>query len=171
MPEFKSIPELVMVGGRWELDSFQPSQPAWNFKSFEGKKGTIYVLRLFEYCKIGMSRDFTKRLASINCVMPFEADTVIAKKVPLAGMAVAEAWLHRKFREHAVKNEWFSMPSGPVLDALPTAMRLASVYDRYCRDWHLANKFENQPPHIQEKRRKDYERYLSARGLTETAEP
>ncbi|MGR9130750.1 GIY-YIG nuclease family protein [Rhizobium leguminosarum] len=160
MPEFRNIPELVMVKNRWELEGFNPSMPAWNYEEFAGRTGTLYVLELQLYCKIGMSRDFEKRLRQINCVMPVEARAAATRTVPLSGMAMAEAWMHRQFKPHAVKNEWFLMPHVEALEALPRAVTLAKVYDRYCRTHHLEKRAERAQPHVRARLQREYHEFM-----------
>lgn len=138
MAEMKNIPELVLVGNSWELTSFLPGQAAWWYKDFRGKTGTIYVLELQDYCKIGVSREFPKRLAAINKAMPFEVNVAKTQKVPLAALMHTEAWLHRLFKDKAVKNEWFRMPASEAISAIPEAVRFSKVYDRYCYEWNIA---------------------------------
>lgn len=139
MAEMKNVPELVFIGESWELTGFVPGQASRWYKDFSGRKGTLYVLELQEYCKIGVSRDFPKRLASINKAMPFEVNVAKAQKVPLSALMHTEAWMHRLFKNKIVKNEWFKMPASEALSALPQAVLFSKVFDRYCSEWNGQN--------------------------------
>lgn len=160
MGEIRNLPELVMVKNRWELEGFHPAQSAWSYEEFAGKTGTLYVLELNQYCKIGMSRDFEKRLRSINSVMPVEARSAATRTVPLSGLLIAEAWMHKQFVQHAVKNEWFLMPCASALEALPRAVTLAKVYDGYCRRFHLEQRAERARPEVRARRQREYHEFM-----------
>jgi len=157
MIEFKNIPEMVLVGKCWEFDSFSPGQSAWHYDDFDGKTGTVYILELQDHCKIGVSRNFPKRLDAICRVIPFEVKVSRTQKVALSAMLHTEAWLHKRFSGKAVRNEWFKMPASDAVAAMPEAIRFSKVYDRYSREWNIQNKIKWSQPHMQAKRLRDYE--------------
>lgn len=162
MPEFRSIPELIRVNGTFVFDRFEPSQPAFSYNEYRGKKGSIYALQCEGFVKIGMSKNFASRFKQIDAGVPFDVKKIAMRSVPLAGMAYAEAWLHHKFKENRVKGEWFSIPPGEALSAMALAVRRAEIYDKHCRDWHEADRVRRLAPARQEKLKKEYDRFLEA---------
>lgn len=166
MPEFRHIPELVKVNGKWAFDQFVPTQPAFTYENYVGEKGTIYAVGCREFVKVGITKNFANRLKQIDYGVPFEVKTLATRTVPLAGLAYAEAWLHERFKAYRLKGEWFSAPQKDVVSAMALAVRRAEIYERYCRDWHMAEMKDRQTPERQEKVRKGYEEFLK-RKVTE----
>lgn len=136
MAGFKNLPELVQINGRWVLDGFEPGQAAFKWSDYQRKSATLYILKCGEYLKIGITRDMDKRLKQIDAANPMPVVKIATKTVPLAGVAFAEAWLHRELQESRVKGEWFAIDEKTALSLLPEAARRAAAYSRCCQDWH-----------------------------------
>jgi hypothetical protein len=68
------------------------------------KRGFIYVVRAGDRVKIGFSKDIKRRISELQTLFPDELELLLATP----GSIVIEHSLHARFREFAVKGEWFS---------------------------------------------------------------
>jgi len=146
MAPIKRISEMYRLPtGGWTIGDFVPMQPAFQWDRLRGKSGTLYVLTAADLCKIGMTTNFLQRYASLNTASPIHLEIAATRDVPLAGLAYAEAWLHQKFAEHRVKNEWFKVGADIVGASLDEAEARAKGYARCCRDWFNAKHGLQKP--------------------------
>lgn len=104
-----------------------------NWKKFEGQTGTLYVIESAGFHKVGISRDFQRRLLAIDTGVPFPVRKVAVRTVALAGMVYAETWMHLKLSASHVKGEWFSAGRDEILPLLPYAVREAERHAAQCR--------------------------------------
>lgn len=156
----KNVPNLILIKNRWELDSLKPSAPAWNYEKFRGQLGFVYVVSSGEACKIGMSENFNKRFRALCNGSPAPLVKVAARHVPKAGMAMAEAWLHKKFANYRLTGEWFNITPEMALASMTDALRVARAYDRFCDDYDLAEREYARRPDVRARRLKAYLDFL-----------
>jgi Meiotically Up-regulated Gene 113 (MUG113) protein len=136
LPEFKTLPDLVRIGGVWTVEPFKPTRPAFTYEDFVGKTGTLYVVGCGDaHHKIGMSTNFSRRFEMLSSGTPFELKRVATRTVPLAGLAYAEAWMLAQFADRRIKGEWFAITAREALEKLPAAIRRAKVYTARCAEW------------------------------------
>lgn len=138
MAFLKNIPELRRINGRWVIDPFVPTQPAFDWPKIRFRTATVYVVECAGFHKIGITNEFEKRFRGLDYANPLPVVKVATRTVPLAGLAYAEAWLHMKLAEYRVKGEWFAVSRQQAVALLPHAVRRACAYADHCRDWDLA---------------------------------
>lgn len=134
------FPDLVKVAGRWTIVPFKPGMTAYEWSKCAGKVGTLYVIECAGFLKLGLTQDFERRFVAIDCGNPLPIRRVATRKVPLAGLAFAEKWLHDRFKDRRVKGEWFAITEAEALAALPMAVRRADAYARCCAEWDRAEE-------------------------------
>lgn len=66
------------------------------------------------------------QLGFLRCMSPDAT-----RRVPLAGLAYAEAWLHQHFKDRRVKGEWFAIAAAEVPAAFAKAVIRARAYERH----------------------------------------
>lgn len=157
MGTIKHIPELVMVNRTWRLADFQPGRPAHMYEEYFGKTGIIYVMACNEFHKIGLALDFEKRLKMLDGATPYSVKRVMIRRVPRAGLAYAEAWIHKQLANKLVKNEWFAVDRDTAVGMLKRGVIAAEVYDQYCRDWFNQDQEWRSRPEV--KAKLDLKRY------------
>jgi len=67
------------------------------------KRGFIYVVRAGGRVKIGFSKDVKRRISELQTFFPDELELLLATP----GSIVIERSLHDRFKEFAIKREWF----------------------------------------------------------------
>lgn len=130
------LPEMKHDGRRFVIEGFRPGQQAFRYDDFRGKTGTVYVIACNDLHKIGLTRDFDKRLAQLDAASPYFLRKVATRKVPLAGMAYAEAWIHSELADRHIKNEWFNVDEMAAVDLLKQSYYRAKAFDLACEQWH-----------------------------------
>ena len=140
MPFNKVVPEIRRIKGKWVIDGFVPGMPAYNWRQYRGRKGTIYVVECAGFYKIGLATDFKKRFRGIDFAVPLPVTKIATRTVPLAGMAYAEAWLHEQFKNRRVKGEWFAISEAEVLRLMEKAVRRALLYEQHSAEWDRAER-------------------------------
>ena len=81
---------------------------ALNFKEIrEPLVGYIYLLRQGDIFKIGRSKNPSERRRVHNNTSPVEVS--LEHKLHVIDMESAESWLHRRFKQKLIKNEWFRL--------------------------------------------------------------
>lgn len=129
----KQLPLIEKVNGRWVIDGFTGAPAAWDYKKYKGKRGTLYVVECAGVMKIGMtSLKVDIRLRAIDTHCPLPLRKVLIQRIPLAGLAYAESYLHDLFKDKWVKGEWFAVTDDEVKAAMPGALARAKVYDAAC---------------------------------------
>lgn len=157
----KNIADLVKVNGKWELSFFIPSQPAFMWDSQEGKRGILYAIQCNEFCKLGMTTEFDRRLKNLEAGTPYDIAVVGKKTVQFAGLAYSEAWMHKKHADRRVKNEWFRLSPEEAHETLQEAIAVASVYARKCREWFYEDRRQKaNDPEFQARMKKEYEQFV-----------
>ena len=73
--------------------------------STRSKQVFIYVIRVFDFVKIGRASDVTSRLASIQTSLPVEVELIALFK----GVSSDEEQLHARFATSHVRGEWFRL--------------------------------------------------------------
>jgi hypothetical protein len=71
-------------------------------------KGDLYMIRVQDYVKIGVSQDVQRRIKDIGSSSPFDAILVYHG----IGEAKDEELWHNIFKHRHHKGEWFYMPAG-----------------------------------------------------------
>ncbi len=158
MLDLNNVFGIERVNGVWVIKNFTPSRNAHTYDSVAGKTGTLYILECGEFCKIGMTTDFDRRFKNIEAGMPFDVKRVATRSVPLAGLAYAEAWMHKQFWHVRAKNEWFRVTPAEARTAFPKAVRIAEIYARQCREWFQAEEARARTPEGIESARKEFVR-------------
>jgi len=156
----RNVPNLILVKNRWELDILKPSAPAWNYGKFRGQLGFVYIVSRGSACKIGMTANFEKRFRALCAGSPEPSTKVAARHVPKAGMAMAEAWLHKKFAAQRLNGEWFDISPETALASMTDALRVARAYDRYCNEYDLAEREYARRPEVRARRLTAYLDFL-----------
>jgi hypothetical protein len=157
----KNVAELVKVNNRWRLSFFTPANQAWCYDDMEEKTGVLYAIKCEDFCKIGMTTNLEKRFWDISAGTPFDVFLVSKKVVPFAGLAYAEAWLHKQFADRRVKNEWFKVTPEEAADKLHHGKKVAELYTRHCRDWFIEDRDRKRnDPEYQRQMREEYHSYL-----------
>lgn len=160
MLDHRNIADLVKVNGRFELSFFVPSQPAYMWDEMEGKRGILYAIQCQNYCKLGMTTNIEKRFKSIENGMPFDVTLVSKRTVQFAGLAYAEAWMHKQFWEFRAKNEWFKIEPAQASEKLREAGTVATAYARKCREWFYEDRAAKAAdPAYQERMKRDYAKF------------
>lgn len=158
----RNIADLEKVNGRWRLSFFIASQPAFMYDGHEGKRGILYAIQCQDYCKMGMTTDLNKRFKAIESGTPFDVSLIGKKTVQLAGLAYAEAWIHKQFAKQWAKNEWFRVTPEQAIGKLQEASIVALLYSRMCREWFFEDrKRKANDPEYQERMKQEYAKFLS----------
>lgn len=76
------------------------------------KRGYVYLFKLNEYYKIGISVNPTRRLTSINSETPYTA--ILIHQIHTDHMRRLEDELHQRFGVRRFKNEWFLLTDEDV---------------------------------------------------------
>lgn len=140
MGHFKNAPNMVHTETGWEIEGFFATGAAHNYYEQKGSPAYVYCFRCGEYLKIGKTTNPKKRLDHYNDARPIDIEVIFLQKVPYAGMAYAEAWLHRQLDEFRIKPEWFKTPPDIALSLKPTMLIAARRYDKECRKWAENNR-------------------------------
>lgn len=159
MLDLNNVFGVERVNGVWVIKNFTPSRNAHTYDSVAGKAGTLYIVECGEFCKIGMTTDFERRFKNIEAGMPYDVKRVAIRSVPLAGLAYAEAWMHKQFWPVRAKNEWFKVSAQEAKAIFPKAVRVAQVYDRQCREWFHAEEARVRTPEEIERERKEFVKF------------
>lgn len=152
----KTVPELAKVNGKWVMENFAPTNPAWDWPEFQGKTGTIYVVGYAGHHKIGLTRNFAKRFVNLQAGVPTQLDRVATRSVPLAGMAYAEAWLHEQHAAKRTFGEWFAISSDEAVALLSKAVVRAKTYEKRCREWYFERQEAERSGPLREKMDREY---------------
>lgn len=160
MGVFKSIPRIVKVGTRLCVEDFVASPQAYNYKDYEGKTATLYIVETGGFLKIGLSTEFERRFRSLDFSTPFPLRKVCIRTVPLAGLVYAEAWLHDHFKDRRIKGEWFAIGEAEALIAVKKAVKRAEVYADACQEWYAADLQRRSTPEYLAKARIEYKKSL-----------
>lgn len=158
----RNVPNLVLVKNRWALEGAKESSPTWNYDEIAGKLGFLYVVSTGTSSKIGITTNVEKRIRSIHNGTPEPLTGLVVKSVPLSGMAMAEAWLHKKFSEYRLKGEWFSLGLEDIRSSLKNAVCVATLYDKFCHEWTVARKEYERRPEVRARNLAEYELFLDA---------
>lgn len=110
-----------------------PAKLFLDWKKVERQTGILYVVECAGFHKVGITRDFAKRLSVIDTGTPMPVRKIAMRTVALAGMVYAETWLHHQLSPHHVKGEWFSAERQQILRLLPEAVRQAERHAAQCR--------------------------------------
>lgn len=161
MGVMKHVPDLLQVDGKWRIEGFRPNAQAWDYDDHAGKTGIIYAIGLNGFHKIGLTRDFEKRLAQINSASPYTAEKVIAQKVPLAGMPYAESWIHKQLADRWIKNEWFSIDRETALAYVAKGKIAARLFAKECETWFYLEKARSRDPETAAKINRAYQDFLT----------
>jgi hypothetical protein len=157
----KNIADLEKVNGRWKLSFFVAATQAFMYDDIEDRTGILYAIKCEDYCKIGMTTNLEKRFWYLSAGTPFDIYLVEKKTVPFAGLAYAEAWMHKQFADRRVKNEWFKVTPSDAAGKLRRAEKVAELYARHCRDWFIADRDRKaNDPKYQERMRQGYTEFL-----------
>lgn len=158
----RNVPELVLIKRRWVLEGAKESSSAWNYEDLAGKHGFLYVVSTGRSSKIGITTNIEKRIRSIHNGTPEPLTGLVVKNVPLAGMAMSEAWLHKKFSGSRLKGEWFSLALEDIRPSMKDAVRVANLYEKFCHDWTMARKEYERRPEVRARNLAEYELFLDA---------
>ena len=63
----------------------------------------IYFVRVGDFVKIGMSREWKKRIANLKVAVPFDVELLHVE----LGLERSEKSLHKRFRKLHHRREWF----------------------------------------------------------------
>ncbi len=158
----RNVPNLILIKKRWALEGCQPTGSTWGYEDFRGKVGNLYVVSTGPASKIGISSNVRRRITDISNNTPEKLTGLIVKNVPKSGMAMAEAWLHKKFSEWRLRGEWFSLGIEDIRPSLKEAVRVAKLYDSFCHEWNVAQREYERRPEVRAKNLAEYEAFLDA---------
>jgi hypothetical protein len=154
------LPEIKHDGRKLVISDFRPGQQAYGYDEFSGKTGTIYVIGCNEFHKIGMTREFERRFVQLDSASPYRLRKVATRKVPLAAMAYAEAWIHSVLADRHIKNEWFDVDEETAVGLLKQSYYRAKVYDAACERWYMAERERRQQPEVRAKLDREYAAFI-----------
>ena len=88
--------------------------PIENIDKPKNKSGIVYLLKIKDKSqyKIGVTKDFKKRLTQISPKMPFELK--VEHKIESDNIYSLEEKLHNKFGDKHIKGEWFELDKEDV---------------------------------------------------------
>lgn len=90
--------------------------------------GTLYIVRGYDCYKIGIAKDVTKRLRTLNTALPFRLELIHA--IDTDDAPLLERRLHRVYRAAGkhVNGEWFTLGAADVeaLKAVPSPLSSGS---------------------------------------------
>ena len=90
------------------------------------KEGYVYIMRIHEYCKIGISDNPKRRERQINTSSPYKVEEGFVScwfKDP----SLIESILHRKYQRQNVHGEWFKINYESAVE------ELTNICDRYMK--------------------------------------
>lgn len=92
----------------------------------------VYVLQGGPYCKIGRSKDVSKRLKEFQTSHPYRL--VILRTWETDTAALLERYLHRRFQLFKLSGEWFQFPSDELDRLVGTEAWSIEPFERPVRD-------------------------------------
>lgn len=81
----------------------------------ESPSRAIYIIKADKFVKIGISNDISKRVTSLQSGCPFPINVIA--NINLENASEIEKSLHRIYRKHCVRGEWFVL-SEPMIVSL-----------------------------------------------------
>lgn len=161
MGNLRHVPDFVCVDGKWRIENFRPADAAIKYDDVRNKCGILYVIGCNEFHKLGFTLNFEKRIAQFDSQSPYTMTKVATRRVPYAGMVYGEAWMHKQVWDKHIKNEWFAIDREQAVALVKRAEHAARLYAQQCELWWLADQEHRRQPEVQEKLRREYERYLA----------
>lgn len=95
----------------------------------DAKPHQIYVLRLGDLVKVGISFDAKRRLKAINYGMVEAAELVRTRRIPKYLARWTEQSIHLDLAPYHVKGEWFRCSVEVAIKAVYRCVRLAKIHD------------------------------------------
>lgn len=79
-----------------------------NYHGPDGSSGWVYVIQVGEACKVGITKDVRKRIATLSTASPIRPKLVLARRVQSLEYAkIAEQEAHYALKRYHIRGEWF----------------------------------------------------------------
>ena len=72
------------------------------------KEGYVYIMRIHDYCKIGISDNPKRRERQINTLSPYKVEEGFVS-CWFADPSQVESFLHKKYMKYNKHGEWFKI--------------------------------------------------------------
>lgn len=95
----------------------------------DAKPHQIYVFKMGDLVKVGISYDAKRRLKGINLVMMEPVELMRTRKVPKYLARWTEQNAHLDLAPYHVKGEWFRCSAAVAIKAVYRCVRLAKLHD------------------------------------------
>jgi len=104
----------IKGAAKFSGDSFNAKQALENFLGLNKPNGYVYLLQSPDgHFKIGRSKDVPARVRTLGIQLPYPVKLRHQVAV-VSDAAIAEKFLHNKFKHYRTNGEWFRLPSEAV---------------------------------------------------------
>jgi len=97
----------------------------WLQKSPTQQPNGLYIIRINEFYKIGITQNIESRLKTIETNNPYKPELIFYEKV--SESFEIEQFLHRKLKRKNIKNEWFKLSKKDVKSTIKEIVKLTNI--------------------------------------------
>ena len=101
------LAKINKIAKKYYQKEFKEGMQGIRLMPSKNYSGYVYVIRIDEFYKIGISKNIKNRIRNIESSSPRQTELIFSKKFD--NYLKIEETLHERFKNKQVKNEWFKL--------------------------------------------------------------